>query len=342
MRARRLGSAGPEITVVGLGAWAIGGPWKFGWGPVDDAESEATIRHAVDVGVNWIDTAAVYGLGHSEEVIGQALAPYRVGEEVYVFTKCGRIWNEAGEPSSDLRPESIRRECEASLRRLRLDRIDLYQIHWPDLVTNTPVEDSWATMVELVDEGKVRWLGVCNFDVPLLERIEPIRHVDSIQPPLSLLARGALPEIVPWARDHGTGVVAYSPMASGMLTGALDRSRLGRLNPDDWRRRSPVFNEPMLSRNLDLVERLRPLVQRLDTTLPSLAVAWVLAQQGVTGAIVGARLPRQVDGWLEGASLALAEGALAEIEALIAETGAGTDELPQPPPSSPAPASRST
>jgi aryl-alcohol dehydrogenase-like predicted oxidoreductase len=257
-----------------------------------------------------------------------------VGEDVLVFTKCGRLWNEAGEPSSNLRPESIRRECEASLRRLQLERIDLYQIHWPDLVTDTPVEDSWATLAELADEGKVRWLGVCNFDVPLLERIEPIRHVDSIQPQLSLLARGALPEIVPWARDNGTGVIAYSPMASGMLTGAFDRSRLDRLDPDDWRRRSPVFNEPMLSRNLDLVERLRPLVRRLDTTIPALAIAWVLAQEGVTGAIAGARLPHQVDGWLAGESVDLSDDALAEINGLIAETGAGTDELPQPPPAS--------
>jgi aryl-alcohol dehydrogenase-like predicted oxidoreductase len=334
MKTRTLGSAGPDITVIGLGAWAIGGPWKFGWGPVDDEESEATIRHAVDLGVNWIDTAAVYGLGHSEKVIGRALAPYSVGEDVLVFTKCGRLWNEAGEPSSNLRPESIRRECEASLRRLQLERIDLYQIHWPDLVTDTPVEDSWATLAELADEGKVRWLGVCNFDVPLLERIEPIRHVDSIQPQLSLLARGALPEIVPWARDNGTGVIAYSPMASGMLTGAFDRSRLDRLDPDDWRRRSPVFNEPMLSRNLDLVERLRPLVRRLDTTIPALAIAWVLAQEGVTGAIAGARLPHQVDGWLAGESVDLSDDALAEINGLIAETGAGTDELPQPPPAS--------
>jgi aryl-alcohol dehydrogenase-like predicted oxidoreductase len=334
MKTRTLGSAGPDITVIGLGAWAIGGPWKFGWGPVDDEESEATIRHAVNLGVNWIDTAAVYGLGHSEKVIGRALAPYSVGEDVLVFTKCGRLWNEAGEPSSNLRPESIRRECEASLRRLQLERIDLYQIHWPDLVTDTPVEDSWATLAELADEGKVRWLGVCNFDVPLLERIEPIRHVDSIQPQLSLLARGALPEIVPWARDNGTGVIAYSPMASGMLTGAFDRSRLDRLDPDDWRRRSPVFNEPMLSRNLDLVERLRPLVRRLDTTIPALAIAWVLAQEGVTGAIAGARLPHQVDGWLAGESVDLSDDALAEINGLIAETGAGTDELPQPPPAS--------
>jgi aryl-alcohol dehydrogenase-like predicted oxidoreductase len=195
MRHRRLGSHGPEISTVGFGAWAIGGPWRFGWGEVDDDDSVAAIRHAVEHGVNWVDTAAVYGLGHSEEVVGRALAPYRVGEDVLVFTKCGRRWE--GRPEgvieNDLRPESIREECERSLRRLGLERIDLYQFHWPDWMTGTALEDSWGTMVELVEEGKVRWIGVANFDVAQLEHCEAIRHVDSVQPPLSLLARRARP-----------------------------------------------------------------------------------------------------------------------------------------------------
>ena len=193
MRTRRLGRAGPELGVVGFGAWAIGGPWRFGWGEVDDDDSVAAIRRAVELGVNWVDTAAVYGLGRSEEVVGRALQPYRPGEEVLVFTKCGRRWEGRpnGEIGNDLRPESIREECERSLRRLGVERIDLYQAHWPDRTTGTLAEESWGAMAELVDEGKVRWIGVCNFDVDDLERCEAVRHVDSVQPPLSLLARHA-------------------------------------------------------------------------------------------------------------------------------------------------------
>ncbi|HEU0335856.1 MAG TPA: aldo/keto reductase [Gaiellaceae bacterium] len=331
---RRLGSEGPEVTTVGFGSWAVGGPWKFGWGPTDDDESVAAIRHAVERGVNWVDTAAVYGLGHSEEVVGRALEPYRVGEDVLVFTKCGRSWygRPEGVIENDLRPESIRFELEQSLTRLGVERIDLYQVHWPDWTTGTALEESWGTLAELADEGKARWLGVSNFDVEQLERCEAIRHVDSLQPPLSLLARGALRTVIPWAREHGTGVIVYSPMASGLLTGAFDRGRIDRLDPDDWRRQSPVFNEPLLSANLELVERLRPLAERLGATLPALAVAWVLAQPGVTGAIVGARLPRHVDGWLPGGELALDATTLAEIEAAIEATGAGSDEPPSPPP----------
>ena len=187
----------------------------------------AAIRHAIERGVNWIDTAAVYGLGHSEEVVGEAVKPFRAGEDVYLFTKCGRVWDglPEGEVGNDLRPESIRRECEASLRRLGVERIDLYQFHWPDWTTGTPIEESWGVMAELVDEGKVRWIGVCNHDVEQLERCEAVRHVDSLQPQLSLLARGARSELLPWADGHGTGVIAYSPMASGMLTGAFDHDR---------------------------------------------------------------------------------------------------------------------
>ena len=333
MRTRRLGKAGPELSTVGFGAWAIGGPWRFGWGEVDDDDSIAAIRHAIELGVNWVDTAPVYGLGHSEEVVGRALEPYRVGDEVFVFTKCGRRWQ--GRPESvienDLRPESIREECEQSLRRLGLERIDLYQFHWPDWMTGTALEDSWGTMVDLVEEGKVRWIGVANFDVEQLGRCEALRHVDSVQPPLSLLARGARATVLPWAAEHGSGAIVYSPMASGLLTGAFDRDRIARLDTSDWRRESSAFREPALDHNLELVERLRPLADRLDVTLPELAVAWTLAQPGVTGAIVGARLPRHVDGWVGASDLELGPELLVEVGDAVTASGAGTDDPPQPP-----------
>jgi aryl-alcohol dehydrogenase-like predicted oxidoreductase len=333
VRRRRLGRAGPELSVVGFGAWAIGGPWRFGWGQVDDDQSVAAVRRAIELGVNWVDTAAVYGLGHSEEVVGRALGPYRVGEDVLVFTKCGRRWEGRpdGSIENDLRPESIREECERSLRRLGVERIDLYQAHWPDWTTGTLTEESWGTMAELVDEGKVRWIGVCNFDVDQLERCEAVRHVDSVQPPLSLLARGALSTVVPWAAEHGAGVLGYSPLASGILTGAYDRPRIASLGDDDWRREAPAFREPLLSQNLALVERLGQIAERLGATVPGLAVAWVLAQPGVTASIVGARLPGHVDGWVS-AGLELDDQTLREIGEAIAATGAGSDVPPAPPP----------
>jgi aryl-alcohol dehydrogenase-like predicted oxidoreductase len=334
VRSRRLGRQGPEISTVGFGAWAIGGSWRFGWGEVDDDDSVAAIRHAVEHGVNWVDTAAVYGLGHSEEVVGRALAAYSVGEDVLVFTKCGRRWE--GRPEgvieNDLRPESIREECERSLRRLGLERIDLYQFHWPDWMTGTALEDSWGTMVELVEEGKARWIGVANFDVEQLARCEAIRHVDSVQPPLSLLTRGARSTVMGWAAEHGTGVIVYSPMGSGLLTGAFEHARIASLDASDWRRGSPAFREPALGRSLDLVDRLRPIAARLGATVPELAVGWTLAQTGVTGAIVGARLPRHVDGWVGASELELDPEALLAIDEAIAASGAGTDDPPQPPP----------
>ena len=325
MRKRSLGSEGPEITRVGFGAWAAGGPWQFGWGSQDDDASVAAIRRAVEGGVNWVDTAAVYGLGHSEEVVARALEPYEAGEDVLVFTKCGRNWYASGGENIeyDLRPDSIRFECEQSLKRLGLERIDLYQFHWPDPVTGTQVEDSWGVMVELIEEGKVRWGGVSNFDVELLERCDAVRHVDSLQPPLSLLKRGAAREVIPWCAEHGTGVIVYSPMASGLLTGKFDRARLDDLDRDDWRRQAEAFQEPQFSRTLSLVERLEPIAERLGTNLPSLAVAWTLSVEGVTGAIVGGRDPDQVDAWLGAADLDLGEDDIAEIELALDETGAG-------------------
>jgi aryl-alcohol dehydrogenase-like predicted oxidoreductase len=328
-----LGSSGLEITMVGFGAWALGGgDWAFGWGPQDDNASIATMRHALELGVNWIDTAAIYGLGHSEEVVGRLLHELPASERPLIFTKCGLIWDEhnrMAEPRRVLQPESIRRECEASLRRLGVERIDLYQFHWPD-ETGTPVEDSWGEMVRLIEQGKVRLAGVSNFDVSLLERCEAIRHVDSLQPPFSLISRDAAARQIPWCAEHGTGVICYSPMQSGLLTGNFSRERVASFAPDDWRRRSPEFQEPNLSRNLALQDALRPIAQRHGTTVSAVAIAWAIAWPGATGAIVGARSPQQVDGWIGAASVELTSTDLEEIAAAIERTGAGTGpSLPQ-------------
>jgi aryl-alcohol dehydrogenase-like predicted oxidoreductase len=321
MQFRRLGRDGPELSVVGVGAWAIGGPWRFGWGPQDDDESIAALHKAFDAGVTWVDTAAVYGLGHSEEVVGQVLRE-RAGGEL-VFSKCGRPWygRENNEPTYDLRPETIRFELEQSLKRLGSDHVDLYQFHWPDTTTGTPVEESWGTMAELVTEGKVRWAGVCNFDVGLLERCQRIRHVDSLQPPYSLLDRAAADELIPWCAANGAGVIGYSPLGSGLLSGGFDAQRARDLPAGDWRRGSPEFQEPALSRNLALAERLEPVAERHGVPVAAVAVAWVLATPGVTGAIVGARRPSQVDGWLPAGSLRLTDADLAELRAAVEDTG---------------------
>ena len=321
-----LGRSGAAFTRLGLGTWAIGGPWRFGWGPVDDAESIAAIRRAVDEGINWIDTAAIYGLGHSEEIVGRALRGYATDDDVFVCTKCGRKTLPDGTPYGDLRPQSIRAECEASLRRLGVERLDLYQIHWPDPDSGTPLEESWSAMAQLVDEGKVRWIGVSNFDVDQLERCEAIRHVDSLQPQLSMVQRRALRDVIPWAAAHQTGVIVYSPMASGLLSGTFDRDRLENLPSDDMRLRRPEFAEPWLSKNLALVERLRAIAHELGCAAAELAIAWTLAQDGVTGAIVGARRPPQLDAWIGAGHLELSQQVLRAIDEAIAETGAGPDE----------------
>jgi aryl-alcohol dehydrogenase-like predicted oxidoreductase len=273
-----LGETGLEITRVGLGAWAIGGGgWQGGWGPQDDAESVETIQRAVELGVNWIDTAAAYGLGHAEEVVGRAVRTLPDHERPLVFTKCGLVWEQGGTTVSNVgAPESIRRECEDSLRRLGVDVIDLLQIHWP-ATDGTPVEDTWATMAELVDEGKVRYIGVSNFDVDLLDACERVRHVDTYQPELNLLVRGAAATTLPWCESHGTGVIVYSPIRSGLLTGRYSRERAESLPDDDWRSSHPDFQEPGLSTNLVVVERLRTIAADLACTLPELAVAWALA-----------------------------------------------------------------
>jgi aryl-alcohol dehydrogenase-like predicted oxidoreductase len=324
---RRLGTNGPEITRLGFGAWAIGGGgWAYGWGPQDDDDAVASMHHALERGINWIDTAAVYGLGHSEELVGRLLRELPQNERPWVFTKCGLVWD-AHDPMKEaeriLRPESIRSECDASLRRLGVDTIDLYQFHWPD-EAGTLVEDSWQQMVELVEEGKVRWIGVSNFGVSLLERCEAIRHVDSLQPPMSLIRRDTADAEVPWAQEHGTGVIVYSPMQSGLLTERWTIDRARGLASDDWRRRSDHFNPPAVERNLALRDALRPIAQRHDTTVAAAAVAWTLAWRGVTGAIVGARTPQQVDGWIAAATLTLTAADLDEIAHAIEITRAGS------------------
>jgi len=324
---RRLGGNGPEITRVGFGAWAIGGGgWSFGWGPQDDTESLAAMRHAVGKGINWIDTAAVYGLGHSEELVGKLLREIPAGERPFVFTKCGLSWDERnpmGEIRRDLRPERIREECESSLRRLGVERIDLYQFHWPDQ-TGTAVEDSWGEMERLLEEGKVRWAGVSNFDVSLLSRCARIRPVDSLQPPFSLIQRGAAAAEIPWCDAQGTGVIVYSPMASGLLTDKWTADRADSLAPDDWRRRWPSFVRPQVGKNLALRDALRPVARRHGATVEAVAVAWTLAWPGVTGAIVGARSPEQVGGWIGAAFLELTGEDLGEIAEAVERTGAGS------------------
>jgi aryl-alcohol dehydrogenase-like predicted oxidoreductase len=325
-----LGRSGLTITRIGFGSWAIGGGgWSFGWGPQDDDDSIATMRHAIELGINWIDTAAVYGLGHSEELVGRLLQQLPYDARPFVFTKCGLLWD-ADDPMSlparVLKPESIRKECEASLRRLGVERIDLYQFHWPD-ETGTAVEDSWAEMMKLVDEGKVRAAGVSNFDVGLLDRCEALRHVDSLQPPFSLINREVGEHELPWCASHETGVICYSPLQSGLLTDTFTPSHVSSMGLDDWRRTAANFRQPALGRNLSLRDALRPIAKRHGTTVSSVAIAWTLAWPGVTGAIVGARVPKQVDSWIGAAALSLTPEDLNEIASAVERTGAGTGPI---------------
>jgi aryl-alcohol dehydrogenase-like predicted oxidoreductase len=328
MRTTELGGTGLKISVVGLGAWAIGGGgWQGGWGPQDDADSVAAIHRAVESGVNWIDTAAAYGLGRAEEVVGRAVAALPAGDRPLVFTKCGLVWEPGGTTVANvLAPDSIRAECEASLRRLGVEAIDLYQIHWPS-EDGTPIEDSWATMRALVDEGKVRHIGVSNFDVDLLSACQAVAPVETFQPELNLVNREAAGTTIPWCAEHGTGVIVYSPMRSGLLTGRFSAERVAALPADDWRATAPDFTEPGLGRNLRLVDALRPIAEGLGCTLPELAVAWTLAWPAVDGAIVGARRPDQVDGWIGAAEVTLGRDDLVEIALALDTAGAGTGPL---------------
>jgi aryl-alcohol dehydrogenase-like predicted oxidoreductase len=314
MDTRRLGTSDLQITPIGFGAWAIGGSgWEFAWGSQDDSESIAAIHEALDAGINWIDTAAVYGLGHSEEVVARALRG--LSRRPYVFTKCSMVWDGQGKVGHSLKADSIRRECEASLRRLEVEVIDLYQIHWPD--PDEDVEEGWATLAALKQEGKVRHGGVSNFDVAQVRRAQAIAPITSLQPRYSLLHRDVEDEILPEAAQEKIGVIAYSPMASGLLTGAMTRERVADLPADDWRKRHPDFQEPRLSNNLRVVRQLRAIGRLRGRSPAEVAVAWVLHNPAVTGAIVGARAPGQVRGVVGAAGLRLSPQEIGEIEAVL-------------------------
>jgi aryl-alcohol dehydrogenase-like predicted oxidoreductase len=316
-----------QITRTGFGAWAIGGAgWQFAWGAQNDTASIEAIRHAVERGVNWIDTAAVYGLGHSEEIVARALRDFAPADRPYVFTKCGLVWDERDRQAPPRRvgdPASIRREADASLRRLQVERIDLYQMHWP-AEDGTPLEAYWQTLLDLKAEGKVRAVGLSNHDADQLAAAERLGHVDTLQPPFSAIGRDAATRDIPWCKAHHTGVIVYSPMQSGLLTGAFSEARAAALPTDDWRSRSADFTGDGLRRNLALADALRPIARRHETTVAAVAVAWTLAWPGVTGAIVGARSPAQVDGWLGAATLELTAADLDEIAKAIERTGAGS------------------
>ena len=311
---RKLGNTELQITPIGFGAWAIGGgDWAFGWGPQDDDQSIAAIRRALDLGVNWIDTAAVYGLGHSEEVVARALKGR--ADRPYLFTKCERAWNEQGRIVPSLKAESIRRELENSLRRLGTDVIDLYQLHWPE--PDQDLEEGWRTMAELKTEGKVRYIGVSNFSVEQMKRAQAIAPIDSLQPPYSLVRPEAENELLPFCRQQNIGVIVYAPMMSGLLTGAMTHERVAQLPENDWRRKNPQFREPRLSRNLELVEKLREIGNRHGVVPGVVAIAWPLRNPAVTGAIVGGRGPQQVDGIIPAADFRLSEAEGAELEEFL-------------------------
>jgi aryl-alcohol dehydrogenase-like predicted oxidoreductase len=317
MRKRNLGNTGLQLTAVGLGTWAMGGGgWDYAWGPQDDNQSIGTIRRALDLGVNWIDTAPVYGLGHSEEVVGRAIEGRR--REVIIATKCGRVWEEGDTGAySRLKADSVRREVEGSLRRLQVEVIDLYQIHWPD--PEEDIEEAWSTIADLVREGKVRYGGVSNFSVAQLKRVQPIHPVASLQPPYNMLRRGIEAELLPYCASNGIGVVAYSPMGAGVLTGRFDRKRAENLPQGDWRRSSEDHREPRLSANLAFVEKVEPIARRNERSMAELAIAWVLRRPEVTAAIAGARRPEQIEETAKAADWALSDDEVAEIEKALHE-----------------------
>ncbi len=311
--ARRLGNSDMSITPTGFGAWAIGGPgWEFAWGAQDDRESVAAIHRALELGINWIDTAAAYGMGHSEEIIARALADWP-GQTPYVFTKCGLRWDKRGHVQRTVTAESVRQECEDSLRRLQVEAIDLYQMHWP-VADEYELAEGWTTMAELQREGKVRWIGVSNFNVTQLRLARQIAPITSLQPPYSLIRREIEQDVLPFCLAERIGVIVYSPMASGLLTGAMTRQRIAGLPADDWRAHNPEFQEPKLSKNLELVERLRAIGKRHACLPGQVAVAWTLRHPAVTGAIVGARNPGQVQEIAAGPALRLTDQEINEIE----------------------------
>ena len=315
MHTRLLGNSDLHITPLGIGAWAMGGGgWAFAWGSQDDQDSTAAIHAALDAGINWIDTAAIYGLGHSEEVVGRALAGR--ANRPYVFTKCERVWDQDRKIGKSLKADSIRREVEASLRRLNIDVIDLYQIHWPE--PEEDVEEGWSTLAALKAEGKVRWIGVSNFNAAQMRRAQAIAPVTSLQPPYSMLSPEIEESILPHAAAHNIGVIVYSPMKSGMLSGKMTRERIAAMPEDDFRRRTAPFNEPKLTRNLELVELLRSIGQRHGRTPGEVAIAWTLRNPTVTAAIVGMRSAAQVEGVIGAAEFRLSGEEIGEIERFLA------------------------
>lgn len=317
MRTRQFGTTEMRITPLGLGTWAIGGGnYQFGWGSQDDKESIAVIHRAIELGVNWIDTAAVYGLGHSEEIVGQALKEYS-GERPYVFTKCGRVWNEKGEISGSLKADSIKREVENSLRRLQLDVIDLYQMHWPN--PDPDIEEGWSTMAQLKKEGKVRYIGVSNFNVEQLQRAGRIAHVDTLQPPYSLIHPDIEKDVLPYCEQQDIGVIVYSPMMSGLLTGSMNAERVQNMPQDDWRKRNADFQEPRLSRNLELANVLSEIGYPHNVPPGVVAIAWTLRNPVVTAAIVGGRRPQQIEDLVPAAEFRLSESEMAQIDQFLQE-----------------------
>lgn len=315
MQTRRLGQTDLMLTTVGLGTWAMGGPWQFGWGPQDDGEAVAAVLAALEAGINWIDTAPVYGLGHSEELVGQALR--RTKHKPIIATKCGLLWNEKREKVPHLKRDSIRRECDASLQRIGVERIDLYQMHWPDPPAD--IEEAWEEMARLADEGKVCYLGVCNYNAGQIDRISRIHPVASLQPPYSMLRRDVEKELLGYCARRQIGVVAYSPMQRGLLTGKFSPERLAALAPDDHRRRMPEFQEPAFSASRDLVEGLKQIADRHGRTVAQLAISWVLRRPEVTAAIVGARRPSQIAETIGASDWNLSKQDIGEIEKLLAQ-----------------------
>jgi aryl-alcohol dehydrogenase-like predicted oxidoreductase len=312
MQKRRLGNSDMELTPVGVGAWAMGGGgWAFAWGPQDDDESIQAIHAALDRGVNWIDTAAVYGLGHSEEVVARALEGRT--NRPYVFTKCERVWDDKGQISKSLKRDSVRRECEASLRRLKVDTIDLYQIHWPEPVED--IEEGWEALARLREEGKVRWIGVSNFNAAQMERVRGIAPITSLQPPYSAVSSDIEESILPYCKEHGIGVLVYSPMKSGLLTGKMTKERVSALPEDDFRRRALAFQEPNLTRNLALADLMKQIGARHGRSAGEVAIAWVLRHEAVTAAIVGMRSAQQADGIVGAMEFRLSPEEIAEIDA---------------------------
>jgi aryl-alcohol dehydrogenase-like predicted oxidoreductase len=315
MQTRRLGNTDLELTTVGLGTWAMGGPWQFGWGPQDDNEAIAAILKALELGINWIDTAPVYGLGHSEELVGKALRQTK--RKPFIATKCGLLWNEKREKVPCLKRESIRRECHASLKRLGVERIDLYQMHWPD--PDEDVEEAWGEMCKLADEGKVRYIGVSNFNIRQIERVRRIYNVASVQPPYSMLHREVEDGLLGYCAKNNIGVLAYSPMQRGLLTGKFTRGYFESLAADDHRRKNPDFQDPQFSATLELVDKLSPIAKRSGKTLSRLAIAWVLRRPEVTAAIVGARKPAQIIETAPASDWNLSKKDIDEVGHLLAE-----------------------